>query len=52
VTVSAAGILDAGILIVDDQETNVRLLEYSPRQAGFLDELAAPSVRAHAKRGS
>jgi PleD family two-component response regulator len=34
--VSAADILDASILIVDDQETNVRLLERMLRGAGYV----------------
>ena len=35
VMVSAADILNAGILIVDDQEANVRLLEQMLRSAGY-----------------
>ena len=49
---SAADILDAGILIVDDLGANVRLLGYLLPQPGFSDELAALCVRAHAKSGS
>jgi two-component system cell cycle response regulator len=35
-TVTAADILNAGILIVDDQEANVRLLEQMLRGAGYV----------------
>ena len=35
-TVTAADILNAGILIVDDQEANVRLLEQMLRNAGYV----------------
>jgi CheY-like chemotaxis protein len=35
VTVSISDILNAGILIVDDQEANVRLLEQMLSSAGY-----------------
>jgi hypothetical protein len=50
--VSIADILDAGILIADHQEANVRLPEQMPGETGFFDGLAALRVRAHARRGS
>jgi hypothetical protein len=49
---STADILNASILIVDDQEANVRLREQLPGEAGFLNEPAALRVRARAQRGS
>lgn len=45
-TVSTADILNAGILIVDDQEANVKLLEQLLRSAGYVRIMSTMDPRA------